>query len=585
MKKFTAILVAIVLALFVASCGGSDKKDEDKPDSGDSGDTDTTDSEADSGEEDDSCTIDSSFSKSDYSSYVLISGAGTIVANDNNATAADLLKVSFYDENYTDLNFASPYLIAVDFSEYGYGMGIDIESSATVYQEVIEQAYLLFYTVDAQAIIFQSDLDELESGEMGNFAPMINVGTQLGAYDSVAATYFTKTCTIGMNASEDGVNATGRFQYCMNGEIAAGQKIKLGIDAAVYNDPEGIEEGLAQQKQEVCSCRDCKVSGQMLTGCQQVDCPEDFCDVVNCGENAVCTATDKNPAGYFCKAICDAESEVYDDASNTCKCAEGYEKDKKTKKCVLKDACADVKCENTGDVCVVDATVADKGYRCEPKAECKAEDNEVLNDKTNKCDCKEGFEKDDNDKCVKDPCYKVTCETAGDVCVADAKEEKGYKCEKKAECKDADNEVLNEKTNTCDCKEGFERNANGKCESTAPVDPQKVLCEETEGTWAEGACNCGAGKVFDTTVGCKEDAPAGPTPEEELCDETGGSWAIDTCNCGEDKVWDDEDGCTDDDVFTPEELCGETGGTWDDGACICSGEDEEWNSEEGCVAI
>ena len=525
MKKFTAILVAIVLALFVVSCGGS-SKDDDKTDT-DTPDTENPDGDAtDSGDEElDSCAIDSSFNQSNYESYYLLSGAGTIFSSDDqNAGGADLMKASLYDEAYPFVTFSGQ----TGGTSLLYGQVYEDGTEGLVvmsqYGELPQQAagsYAIYYGVNVDTFLMQEDFDGLENGAIATSAPQLMMQDLLAATKANYTTgrleiLFYRTCTIGMNASEDGVNAAGRWQYCLGKDktVGAGTNIKLGVDAALYTDLEGIEQAYEQQGYDRCSCYDFAKKAN-------VECPEDFCDVIECEEGRECVATDKNRAGYMCKAACDAETENYNETKDTCECKEGYEKNKTTKKCefVEKDACSDVKCETAGDVCVVDAT-ADKGYKCEKKAECKAADNFVLNEKTNKCECKEGFMEEEG-KCVKDPCYKNECK-AEEVCLIDATvADKGYKCEKKAECKAEDNLVLNEKTNKCECKAGFEMKEN-KCEKKeeAPANPDKEACENAAngGTWENNTCNCGTGKTWNATdKACTAAAPATNPCEPNPC--------------------------------------------------------------------
>ena len=155
--------------------------------------------------------------------------------------------------------------------------------------------------------------------------------------------------------------------------------------------------------------------------------------------------------------------------------------------------------------------------------ECDAETEEL---KDGKCECKEGFEREEeNGKCVAkeeeaDPCKDVTCENEGEVCVADAEAENGYKCEVPAPADPCDPNPC-EDGETCAAAD----NAAGyTCTPAAPVNPDKAACEAEGGTWAETTCNCADGKMWNETEKKCE------TPVIHVC-EGDYEWNPETGNC------------------------------------------------------
>jgi hypothetical protein len=74
-----------------------------------------------------------------------------------------------------------------------------------------------------------------------------------------------------------------------------------------------------------------------------------------------------------------------------------------------------------------------------------------------------------------------------------------------------------------------------------------ALCGDSGGTFAAGACDCGAGYIF---VAGEGGCVTAPTPSEALCDASGGSWTDDDnillgtfCECPLDQSWVDGTGC------------------------------------------
>jgi hypothetical protein len=513
MKKFTAILTAIVIALFLVSCGGSSKKENEQetPDGDEPADTGEEEDDGDDNGDENACKLDKDLLTLDTAAerYLAFKGIGILNPSEpsvlQNRSAQPATQVKFDAAGMAETSF--PYATSYSFYDFGYSANYQENLvTLTIVGDVTEEGYIKTIAFVAVPVSYVDYMKQNEVYELAQ-APMTQVLNLKRSNDGK----YMQQCLFASKVINNQY-VSGKMKICYdNKELAVGGTFKMSMVSEIASDQETVDTFTdINSLDDLCSCYDLTVES---------DNDEDA--------RVSCEGIDWNKA---------ADEEKPEE----------------------KDPCKDVKCPTEGDVCVADATVADKGYKCEPKKTCDAEKNEVLNEKTNTCDCKEGFELKEG-KCEKkedapvDP-DKAACEAEGGTW-----------------------------TTTCDCGANKTWEATEKkCKEAAPVNANKVLCEDTEGTWAEDACSCGAGKVFDTTVGCKEDAPAGPTeeevceadaqaswvdgacvceeadhewtgeacelidipnPDEELCGETGGSWAIDTCNCGEDKVWDAEDGC------------------------------------------
>ena len=180
------------------------------------------------------CKIDDSFETSNYESYVLINGYGTLQTS-GEAETADMLKASFYDEAYPNVSFnAGTYLMAAELNNGKKAIVTD-----SIYQGLVDSnSAAIAYGVEAQVILTEDDLAEVESGEIADFGPAITyINEMTYVLGEDYKINMVKTCTVGMSAGS--TSTEGRFQYCMDDDtIEAGKKIKLGIDAAVIIAPE-----------------------------------------------------------------------------------------------------------------------------------------------------------------------------------------------------------------------------------------------------------------------------------------------------------------------------------------------------------
>jgi len=137
-------------------------------------------------------------------------------------------------------------------------------------------------------------------------------------------------------------------------------------------------------------------------------------------------------------------------------------------------------------------------------------------------------------------------------------------------------------------------------------DAEAQQCESSGGRWDETSCghwtcglppacqaiipgcDCGAGHIFDPTVGCTPSEMCAPMDDADLCAVSGGTWdegscghwlcgeqpacdaLIPGCNCGLGQIFEPRLGCVASDRCTgptEELLCGDTGGRWDEGSC------------------
>ncbi len=597
MKKFTAILVAIVLALFVVSCGGgSNDKEKDDSDNtevpdGEEHDGETPenpDEEDPDGDQGTEVVIDESYGTvaPAYDEYFTFRGGSKMYdPEDNGASAAKVakFKLSLGGKEITGQSQSYFMYGAVYGAQYGDYLNI----STYVYDASGYPTYDVETTVQS-GIFDWLEANGVNESPLGAEVVIRKMSDFKVSGNSI--TYF-KSCLLAISnyaASEyvenNGEAPVGEFQYSAPDGVAANKIMNIGLNASINSgeayilsllngDKKEGDEGYYATLADACQCAD-------LTIQQYVE-----CETAPVDEGCEDPNAEKNAAGE-------------------CVCKEGYEE--KEGKCEAKaaeetDPCKDVTCPTAGDVCVADTT-AEAGYKCEAKAVCDAEKNEVLNEKTNKCDCKEGYELKEG-KCeqkeVANP-DKAACEAESGTWTA---------------------------ANTCDCGANKTWDATEKkCKAATPVNPDKALCESTEGTWADNACTCGTGKEWDATEGCKASAPV--NPDKTLCESTDGIWADTACDCGTDKEWDATEGCKDNtpepnpekeacDAYlaatwneateececdepdydwngaectpnTPEpnpaeELCNSTGGSWITDTCNCG--ENTWDDEAGCQAI
>ena len=317
MKKFTAILAAMIIALFVVSCGGDSKKDNtDTTPDGDQTDTDTTDAvddtdKPDTGDTEPTCLIDDSYKKSSFKEYFTFKGAGEVYdANDANMDTAPLSSTTLYIEAYPNLGKPNTTLLiyAALNGDNGNAVVVDtynlVATSNTEGNGVEVQAIIPEQWMQATDQLMEEYPDDFDRAPFG---PMVYVN-YLEFTIKGQSIDMLKSCTAGFshlvyNEIAQGDMPEGSFQYCYgkDGTAEPGQTIKLGIDAglvsgfenlqAIFN--QGLEEGdegYVAKPADLCTCSQ---------GNSYIDCPVDPCEDVKCGEGKHCVEAD-NEDGYEC---------------------------------------------------------------------------------------------------------------------------------------------------------------------------------------------------------------------------------------------------------------------------------------------
>ncbi|MBP5406673.1 hypothetical protein J6Z19_05940 [bacterium] len=335
------------------------------------------------------CEIDDSFETSEYDKYFLVkSFIIDSLQSCGQLSYTPRIKTTLYDEDYpnfsvsssdsANFDLAETLLWACDHTNFYENMHenpdentiyVTLHSRSNISDNSSDHSdysyFVTSHSVDAMAVITESDMNKVGNGEIADFAPVVYIFEHITAFRQGKELKFTKSCAIGMSTIVDNV-PEGKFQYCMdeNATIKVGQKIKVGIDASIVISPEEIEKAYAKEGLDACYCKEHYHDSESDSDrIRTVECPDNFCDVVECPEGTVCTTTDKNPTGYTCILVCDDETEVYNESYRTCECKEGYEKDQETQKCIEKtDNCKDVTC-GENKVCKENSNV-DAGYEC-----------------------------------------------------------------------------------------------------------------------------------------------------------------------------------------------------------------------------
>jgi len=503
MKKFTAILVAIVLALFVVSCGSSSKSDEtendtdvndeDAVDTGadsgadtgadsgeadsgeaDSGEADSGEAdsgEADSGEADSGAETTCNFKQlytSDAKRYLAYSGAGKI--NDGNkpiTTQQEFMNAMVDWANLELEGITYPKTTLEYGDEYSMmhtdeGQGYDNQGKLVKYDEI---------TVEIMG----------DPNSAGSF-------TRIGIF-SVPTDYAEMMKEAGEQVE--------KYKYEL--PIAPSAQI-LSIRYSSAKTADGEDSKYAMQ---------CIVGYNAVGPVEEMsDDPE---DEFRLGKTKICYDDNESFAvGETFKVSVLAElmtpkEMVYmfsdiDKAEDLCFCFDNDIEDDKTTLDVNESAvdCATIAEFKETDPCKPQF----KPYPCSDRATCKKADNEA------------GY------VCENEPCEPNPCAAELKKCVL-ADNEAGYVCKKDIVtlCKLTGGE-FNFDTEKCVCGEGTVWDDNEGCKEDTPAPNQdEVLCNSTSGTWTEGACDCGEEKEWNATEGCKPVTVEEGCTSNEDCDE------------------------------------------------------------------
>ena len=235
MKKFLAVTVAIILALFVISCGDS-KKDEPKTDDdavdsgvtepdGDSGSTEEPDGDSgDSGST--ACKLDAAYATSDAEAYFAFKGMGEInSSNTQSPSWANMVTATLVGVEGKDLDYADSYSFFIPTTIQGMSaimlqaMGDPNMSSGR-------------FTAVGLAIVPIEYIDFMKENETDHLdqAPIVQIIDLAYTADDA----YGKQCILAANkVDESGQIALGKMQVCYdkNEEFAVGETFKLSMAA------------------------------------------------------------------------------------------------------------------------------------------------------------------------------------------------------------------------------------------------------------------------------------------------------------------------------------------------------------------
>ena len=268
MKKFLAVTVAIILALFVISCGDS-KKDEPKTDgdvvdSDDDPTTDTGDTEpdGDSGDSGDSgstaCKLDAAYATIDAEAYFAFKGMGEINSRTVQTPSwANMVTATLVGVEGKDLDYADGY---------SFFMPTTIQNQNAIMLQAMGDPDMSTqrFTAAALAIIPIEYIDFMKENETDHLdqAPIVQVIDIAISKDEA----YGKQCILAANkADESGQIALGKMQICYdkNEEFAVGETFKLSMAAELI-----VGEALVDFYQDVETADD-------LCNCYNMDTEED----------------------------------------------------------------------------------------------------------------------------------------------------------------------------------------------------------------------------------------------------------------------------------------------------------------------
>ena len=396
MKKFTAILVAIVLALFVVSCGGGSNKEKDDTDTtpdGDVVDTDTNtdtepsgdtdvdtepdpdtepnpDTEPDPDTEPEGCQLDASILNWESEPYFAFKGIGKI--NDPNTSDPDwtnMVTVALKGIDGKDLDYANQYSFYLTTQLQGQ----DAEGNLVPIDSVAVEALgdpnmstgrfttIAFAAVPIDYIETLKENEEILNGVFPS-APITQIIDILYTSD----TKFVRQCMVAVN--KYGANEVfgqemplGQFQVCYdkNVDFSIGETFKMAMVAELavgqeivdmYTDVDSVDD--------LCNCFDLSTEEGDEVDCATI--PE-FAGGDDPTEPDPTNPTEPDPTEQL---TCDAEAhKELNEAGDACVCMTGYTENAET------------------HACEADA----------PALTCNAEEHKELNEAGDACVCMTGY--------------------------------------------------------------------------------------------------------------------------------------------------------------------------------------------------
>ena len=388
MKKFTAILVAIVLALFVVSCGGSSKDPEptteptdtdEEPTDTDVEPTDTDEEPTDTDEEPtdtdteepkpETCKLGTDLYTIDADRYFAIKGAGTINASldSQDASTASLVKVAY--DGMEGANFQ--YATQLSFFDAGASQIMQMEEGVvrlTSYGDVDTTTYhVLTIALVEVPLSYLDFMKENETFELEQ-APITEVVTLKWSQDQ----NYVKQCMYIGKLNEGKEYFIGKTKVCYenNEEFAAGETFKMSMAAEIGSDEDMLEMfSDVDSVEDLCPCfliDDANPNG-VAVDCSEV--PEFNTDPTDPTEPDPTNPTEPDPTNPTTpdpteQLTCDAEAhKELNEAGDACVCMTGYTENAET------------------HACEADA----------PALTCNAEEHKELNEAGDACVCMTGY--------------------------------------------------------------------------------------------------------------------------------------------------------------------------------------------------
>ena len=374
MKKFTAILAAMILALFVVSCGDSkDNKDPEPTTEPTEEPTEEPTGEPTEEPTEEGCKLDNSILESDAERYFAYKGSGEIQDLDaiNAGTARPVMAsgvktelVGVEDVEYNDVQQYSLFILTELAGATEDGEEVKIPSVAALALGYgAESTTQIVVAVPIEYIDYMKQYEEYVLDQ----APLVQVIKFIESADGI----YSQSCMMAGNKI-NGNAFVGKMQVCYdkNESFAIGEIFKLAMVAELSTQEE------------------------MVDYYTDVNSVEDLCSCVNMNE--------KDAKGDYLEVECgkvDWEGKCGGNAmldeDGECKCNDGYVI--KEGKCVKEaaeeeDPCKEAEC-GEDEVCKADKD-AEKGYVCEKKEEaltCDAEAHKELNEAKDACVCMEGY--------------------------------------------------------------------------------------------------------------------------------------------------------------------------------------------------
>ena len=436
MKKFTAILMAMILALFVVSCGGGSNNDNTDTDT--TPDDDTTDSDTDPATDDDTTDSDTDpdtdpdtepdteppaeetcklgsdlYTLEGAERYFAFKGAGVInvTANSEDAQPASLVKIAYDGMKGANFQYGSQ----LSFFEAGASQFMQNEDvvAVQVYGDVDTTTYRVLTVATVEVPLSYIDfMKENETFELDQ-APVAEIAVLKWSKDQA---YVQQCIFFGKLVDQQYFSGKTKVCYEKNEEFAPGETFKLSMIAEIGSDEETVE-----MFSDIESVED-------LCPCFLIDDEHPNGEIVDCSTIDEFNTDPTDPTEPTTEPLtCDAAAhKELNEAGDACVCMEGYTENETTHECeaaapaLTCDAAAHKELNAAGDACVCmeGYTENETTHECEaaaPALTCDAAAHKELNAAGNACVCVIGYN-DIEGVCRKQCSSNSDCEENVEIC-------------------------------------------------------------------------------------------------------------------------------------------------------------------------